>query len=150
MDARDLRVKCKNRKYGFVVNVCDWVIEPKFKTAYNFCEGYAAVNLRGKYGYIRPDGSWHIERQFDDAKSFHEGRAAVYLHRKWGFIKLDGSWLVEPKFDEAKAFDGGLAHARINEIMYELDIEGNYTPMFDTATRSTIAVRSAKTANVTM
>lgn len=116
MDAKDLRVKCKNRKYGFVVNVCDWVIEPKFKRAYNFCEGYAAVNLRGKYGYIRPDGSW----------------------------------LVEPKFDEANAFDGGLAHARINEIMYELDIEGNYTSMFDTATRSTIAARSAKTANVTM
>ena len=107
----------KKGKYGYRDRGGEWMIEPQFDFAGEFCEGLAVVGL-GKYpatkwGYIDKTGKVVIPAQFDGAHDFSEGRAAIGISGKLGYIDRTGKLVVPPQFDEAQKFSGGRARVRI-------------------------------------
>src|SRR5687768_6195467 len=49
--SENLLKRSKNYKYGFINWKNEWVIEPIYKKAENFSEGFAKVFNSGKWGY---------------------------------------------------------------------------------------------------
>lgn len=105
----DLTVASDGFRYGFKDKTGKFVIQPRFERAWNFCEGLAKVQLKGRYGFIDKTGNFVILPQFDQANNFSEGLAIVYENSKYGFIDKTGKFVVEPKFDYAWSFDDGVA-----------------------------------------
>ena len=100
--------------YGFVDSDGEWVIEPQFDDASDFCEGFACVCIDDEWGYIKPDGSYLIKPKFDEVCDFREGFACVCVGNKWGYLKPDGDWLIKPKFEKAGSFSEKLAAVKQN------------------------------------
>lgn len=123
-----------DKLYGFVDETGEWVIEPKYKEANNFIDGYAAVNQNGKWGFIKPNGEWHVKPKFDQIRTFYDGFAQVKLNDKWGFIKPDGTYLIEPQFEWVDAFNEGFASVHLDNKKGYITKTGSYLvkPIFDT------------------
>lgn len=131
----DLRPKQNvDRKWGFVNNEDQWVIEPKYELADDFNDYdsdtrnplNAPVTLNGKQGRIRPDGSYLIKPVYDKIWGYTEGFALVKKDCKWGYIKADGNYLVKPQYDMAMEFNKGEAYVRNGNKKGYIDTEGNW------------------------
>ncbi len=68
--------------WGYINEKGEVVIEPKYKSAYNFSNGLARISLENEdrqrlTGYVNQKGNIVIEPQFIEATDFHEGLAKV-------------------------------------------------------------------------
>ena len=104
-----LTVFCKNGKRGYLnVNTGKVVIEAKYRRAWIFSEGVAAVMKDGKIGFINRMNETVIPFQYDYAD--RDGKAIDYLYRSGycvmtdkrgacGIIDSVGNWVVDAKYD---------------------------------------------------
>ncbi len=103
-----------NKKWGYINQVGEVVIEPQFSDALPFHENLAAVKIQRKYGFINTSAEMVIDPQFDSAHSFHEGYAKVLKKKRnsysnWGFIDIKGAYAVKSQFEAVNSFSNGLA-----------------------------------------
>jgi hypothetical protein len=117
---------------GYVDPHGQWRIPPRFKWAYEFSEGLAAVQqntcanqgsqpgaaVQRKHGYINRSGRIVIAPRFDEAGEFHDGLAAVRPVKtegiygkgdRWGYINKCGRFRIPLAYNEARDFSCGLA-----------------------------------------
>jgi hypothetical protein len=79
-------------KWGYVCPVSgEQIIECKYDTAHQFCEGLAAVKLNGKCGYIDENGNTKIQHKYCYANNFNNGSAQVGLNGKNCRIDRNGN-----------------------------------------------------------
>lgn len=79
-------------KWGFLNEKAEEALPFKYDYAWNFSQGMAAVEVKGKFGYINPQGDWVIEPQFDHARPFEKGVANVKLNGEK--VKIDSTGKV--------------------------------------------------------
>ena len=77
-----------------------------FEEASSFCDGLAAVRVKGQIGYINKQGKMLIQPQFEEGKGFKNGKALVWTERggPWAFIDTQGKIIVS--FDKSYSFPG--------------------------------------------
>lgn len=71
----------RGKKWGFVTESGQVVLEPYFEDAKSFSHGYAAVKLNGHWGYLYRDGSIVIPCTFDDAGPMSRAGTAWVANR---------------------------------------------------------------------
>ncbi|MDR1653845.1 MAG: WG repeat-containing protein [Prevotellaceae bacterium] len=104
-----LTPKEKQGRWGYVSQNGTEVIPFKYEKALKFCEGRAAVQLKGKWGFIDENGNI-VTAMYDDAGSFSEGLAAVFKKGKAGFIDSVGKVVIPLKYEtEITKNEGGVS-----------------------------------------
>jgi hypothetical protein len=100
-------------RHGFKDYRGNIVVEPKYKGAQFFSEGYAGVQVSdGKWGYINCSGELVIEPEYQFVYFFSEGLAAVQKHFQWGFIDNSGKLIIPFQYDERRKFKNGLVKVK--------------------------------------
>lgn len=126
-------------KQGFIDPTGKVVIEPKYRRAGSFSEGFASFCLGefegsslpsyplGKWGFLTHDGKTVIEAKFDDAANFHEGMAQILMGKEGltGYINSKGEEIVPAKYSKGFDFSDGLALVREGIQWKFLDKQGN-------------------------
>ena len=103
------------------------VIEPQFKSAYEFSEGLALVMTRDKYGFVNRAGKVVISEAYDVMTgSFSEGLAPVCKLGKCGFINVAGDTIIPAQFDVAFQFHRGLARIHQHDKIGYIDRTGKF------------------------
>ena len=70
----------------------NWLIPPRFRYAFGFREGLAAVKADDRYGYIDRQGHWIVEPRYDFAAGFCDGRARAVRDGKLRLlVRRDGT-----------------------------------------------------------
>ena len=108
-------------KYGYINKQGEIVIDAQFKSASDFSEGLARVEIDSKYGYIDKQGEIVIKPQFDNdyLPDFSEGLKRVKIDSEYGYIDKQGEIVINPQFDIALDFSEGLATVGI-EIWFDV------------------------------
>ncbi len=119
-----------NGMWGYKVGN-EFVIEPIFKDASTFREGFAAVKLYGKYGFIDKSGSCVVPFRFESARSFQEGLASVKTGGKWGFIDKSGKTVIHACYDSTSDFTDGIATLKLNGKTYYATTDGKVYDSMD-------------------
>ncbi|MGB7442053.1 MAG: WG repeat-containing protein [Coleofasciculaceae cyanobacterium] len=103
-----------DKKWGYIDETGEMIIDPQFGWADGFSSGLASVRMSGKWGYIDSKGGIAIQPHFDGVEPFSaDGIAAVKTGEKWGYINSNGEVIKPPKFDEAESFSAGLAAVKL-------------------------------------
>lgn len=115
-----------NKKYGFIDNNGNTIIDFKFDNARNFANGLAPVKVKDKWGFINIKGEFVIPPQYDNAQGFgfeifNKDNAFVMVKyndddqiiKKWGIIDKAGNWVLKPKY-QSNAFNGLIYQPEIN------------------------------------
>lgn len=114
----ELIPELRNRKWGYVNNNGEVVVDFLYEGVSDFSEGLAAVKKNGKYGYINQKGEIIIDFQFDFADDFKNsfGRVAKKIKekQKWGYVNKAGKLVHECQYDYAENFDGFYAKVTKN------------------------------------
>ncbi|MDO9512206.1 MAG: WG repeat-containing protein [Bacteroidales bacterium] len=103
------------KKYGFVNDADEWVVQPVWDDADKMKDGFAVIYKDKKRGLIDETGKVVFEPQFDDIDRFKNGFAEVELNKKRGIICKDGKILFTPQFDKIDDFDNGIAKVKDNK-----------------------------------
>ena len=118
--------------YGYLSDIGLWALAPQYRSAQDFHNGMARVEVRSGYGAINPLGQWVIQPVFrwgsdcDNAmRSIIKGRmAGIELWyaqdpqtELYGFLNhfLNhfGAWHIEPQYEDVSSFDSdGFAAAK--------------------------------------
>jgi hypothetical protein len=114
-----------NKKYGFINELGQMVIQPRFNHVMNFSEGLAAVHEDRHWNYIDTSGkvviattaSWKV-------RPFSEGLAAVLFGNRYGYIDKKGEVVIQPQFEKAFDFSEGLARVKLNGQWAFIDKQG--------------------------
>ena len=61
----------KNKKWGFIDNQCNILVNPKYDYANDFSKDIAKVQLNGKTGYINTKGEQITNVLFDSGYNFN-------------------------------------------------------------------------------
>ncbi len=77
------------RKYGFIDQRGEFVVDVVLEYASSFCEGFAIAALNGKYGFINLYGNWVVKPQYDFARNFRDGIAQVEMEGRVIKISAD-------------------------------------------------------------
>ena len=145
-----LAVFCADGKRGyFNVNSGKIVIEPKYRRAWNFSEGVAAVQMNGYIGFLHPDGKVAIDFKYPYYGNplsdfiFSNGHCVVADSTgKCGVINLKGEWVIDPVYDNISIFkeyalvkqagmraqmqyDGKVINEYVVDAIYKLTYERN-------------------------
>lgn len=107
-----LAVFCADGKRGyFNVNTGKIVIEPKYRRAWNFSEGIAAVQLNGFIGFLNTKGEVEIGFNYPyygnplSSFIFRNGHCVVADSTgKCGVIDKTGKWAIDPVYDNVETF----------------------------------------------
>ncbi len=51
-------VQATNKRWGYVNEKQQWIIQPRFEDAHEFKNGKAAVRQNGRWGFINKSGEW--------------------------------------------------------------------------------------------
>jgi len=51
-------VQATNKRWGYVNEKQQWIIQPRFEDAHEFKDGKAAVRQNGRWGFINKRGEW--------------------------------------------------------------------------------------------
>ena len=111
-----------NGKYGFIDRTGKVVVPFQFDHAWDFSEGLAQVELKGRKYFIDTTGRTVFEAKFDEVENFSEGLCAVNRGQKidqnngvvtnpgrWGYIDKTGKLVIPLKYTHAENFSEGLA-----------------------------------------
>jgi hypothetical protein len=127
------------RKFGYIDQTGEIIIQPQFAEAWFFSEGLAVACVEhGKCGYIDETGRFAVNPQFNQAARFSEGLAAVSLGGKIGFIDKTGKFVINPQFQiwrdvNTQIFSEGLSGVVIGGKYGFVDKTGKIVinPQFD-------------------
>lgn len=98
------------KKYGFIDQQGDWVVEPIYDDARSFHDGLAAVKSEQKYGFINTNGDLVIPPVHDSSYSnFSEGLVIVGSLSSQRFIDKNGNFINDKTYGYARDFSDGLA-----------------------------------------
>lgn len=87
-----------NKRFGFLNEKGENVVQAKFEDGRLFSEGLAAVREHGKWGFIDKNGAVVIPATFEQAGSFRNGVATAALNNKFGIIDRSGKFVVQPTY----------------------------------------------------
>jgi hypothetical protein len=125
-------------------------IEPRFTHAFDFCDGFARVNVGGadeddsdqvvgRFGFIDRTGAFALEPVYDGAEDFQEGLACVHVDARKGYAPYDSryyvtggrfgfvdakGWRIRAEYESASSFSEGLAGARVEGRWGFVDHDG--------------------------
>lgn len=100
----------KGQRFGFVDNLGNVVVRPRYLDAHAFSEKMAAVKVGNLWGFINLDGKMVINPQFEKVSDFHESLAAVCQNSFWGYINQEGKLVIPCQYIGAGDFSEGQAH----------------------------------------
>lgn len=105
-------------KYGYINYSGELIIDPIFKSAYQFAEGLAPVELENGYAYIDESSNIVFELNADFADTFSEGKAVVLRDRLLGYIDRNGGIIISPTYKNAESFSEGFANVSFDGDKY--------------------------------
>ena len=109
---------------GYIDRTGKQITSLEFDKAWDFSNGMAQVELKGKWGYIDKTGRLVISYQYDETHAFQEGLGGVKVNGLWGFIDKTGKLVIPPQFEYVNDFSEGLAAVgRRGENLY-IDHDG--------------------------
>ncbi|MDS0526906.1 WG repeat-containing protein [Clostridium sp. SHJSY1] len=116
--------------YGYIDEKGTFIIEPKYKNAYDFNEyGIAIVEENDLTGAINFKGDYVINPIYESITPFKEGRAVYVLNNKVGVIDEKGNIITKKNYNYISEFNEGMAVVSItrNEESYYgyIDKDGN-------------------------
>ena len=91
----------EGKKYGFINQKGEWIIEPSEHASLNYSEGLVFHSignpyLNPRYGYMDQNGEYVIKPKYKDVSNFSEGLACVTTWGKSGYINTKGQWIWKP------------------------------------------------------
>jgi hypothetical protein len=95
-------------KEGVMDHAGKVILKPKYKTIFNYSEGFAVFIENGKKGIINKKGSVVVAPVYDMIYNFSEEVSVVNKNGKYGVIDPTGRILVECKYDWAGYCRDGL------------------------------------------
>ena len=121
-----------NGKFGYINDGGQIVIQPKYRTARNFSEGYAWVtegdsysdrkNLlidpKGQVVFTSPDTSYDVSSKYYG--DVHDGRFKIINDHKICYYNPKGEKLAE--FEDGNNFYGGNAFVRANPELFDISL----------------------------
>jgi hypothetical protein len=108
-------------KMGYIDKSGNWAIEPKYKSAYEFVDGLAAVKTSENHWiFINKQGKQALSATYSDASSFSDGVARVKLQDQSGIIDKTGKWILKesPDCPIPYHFYEGLGVVRLKDGLY--------------------------------
>lgn len=125
-DVKYYPYQAENKKWGYVDENMNVVIEPKFENATAFSEGIGLVEEDNKYRYISKDGDYIFDNAYYYATPFCGGAAIVEEDDKDILIDYDGRKLCEIDEDiYVYEFVDGIAAFEKNGKYGYMDTRGN-------------------------
>ena len=101
-------------------------IEDVFDECYDFSEGFAPVQLKGKWNFINTQGEILSQTWFDRCYDFSEGFAPVQLKGKLNFINTHGEIISQTWFEDCYDFHEGFATVKLNHQWNFINKNGEY------------------------
>lgn len=102
--------------WGFINELSEVIIPPKYESASEFIEGLVKVKRNTKWGFIDSNDQEVIPCSYDDAHDFCEGVAIVKRNKTdvferdtWGFVDKTGKEIMLPKYWRIYDFQGGVS-----------------------------------------
>jgi hypothetical protein len=135
------QVKSSNKKWGYVNQKGEVIIQPQFEKCYEFSpDGYAPIydTKNRQYYFINPKGdklqtevsSFKLIDGFGiDLKGFEDGLVPVKVGEKWGYMNTAGKLAIPAQYDEPTAFSSGHASAKKGSGYVVLNTKGEETPI---------------------
>jgi hypothetical protein len=80
--------------YGYIDNTGQWILPPKYQTAYPFYKGTAVVKENGKFLLLNKQGKKITEQTFDTVYRFKNDVAIAGSNMKWGLINYRGQFIL--------------------------------------------------------
>ncbi len=93
--------------------------------AFEFSDGLALVQYKGKYGYINERGNAEIDYKYDSADSFKKGIASVGINGKYGAIDIKGKTVIPLHCDYCFVFPEGIVVVKYKGKFGFFDPVGN-------------------------
>jgi len=140
------------RKYGFIGQKGQYLIEPNYDGALSFSEQMAVVKLGNSYRFIDHTGKTFFAQQIKGVTtmpgSFNEGFAVIH-ERLYGFLSKSGKVQIRPRFTAASDFSEGLAQASTGGPFGYIDPQGKWiiAPRFAECFRFAEGLAAARSGN---
>jgi len=100
----------RNRKWGYLNEVGEIKIPPRYDIAYPFYGDRAIVKLSERWGVIDADGNFVVPPKWEDMHPrYSEGLLGVCVSGKWGYIDRDGGLVIECEYRGVGSFSAGRA-----------------------------------------
>jgi WG containing repeat len=125
----------KNKKWGYITNTGEIIVEPQYESCYRFSsDGVAVVfdSNSNQYIFINAKGA----KIMTDVKSykvaleeFRDGLITVKYNDKWGYFDKSGKVAIPAKYDEVNGFGNGHAAVTVNKKIFIIDTQGKETPV---------------------
>lgn len=132
-----MNVATKDNQYGFMNELGSWVIEPTYREAGHFRDGYAWVTLSTKPTiYIdSKQNPLTIPEGYKVGSAFSEGLAIISKRHSYGVMDRNGTLLLENLPFTSGFFKEGLLSLRFQHQYGYIDADGNIVidPGFDEA-----------------
>lgn len=111
--------------WGYIDTMGLFALTPRYDDARDFCEGLAAVNLKGKWGYTDKFGKLIVENKYMTCADFSGGVALVQnFNKKYQYIDTQGNVIFDCPGDECRSFVNGNAVFIVNEAYGIIDAKG--------------------------
>lgn len=115
-------VRTQNR-WGFINKQGEWVINPRFRSVYNFSEDKAYVRTLDyrNWVYINKEGqelaafSDFSDMDFNEKASFNNQRAMVVNDNQYGFINQELELVIDLIYKDADIFSENLAPVLVSD-----------------------------------
>jgi hypothetical protein len=119
-------------KVGYIDGTGKPITPLAFDKAWDFSNGMAQVQLKGKWGYIDKTGRLVISCQYDETHPFQEDLAGVKVNGLWGFIDKNGKIAIPAEFEFVNDFSEGLAAVGRRGQNFYIDRNGKVilSPLF--------------------
>ena len=80
--------------YGYIDNQGQWILQPKYKTAFPFYKGAAIAKQNDKFELLNKMGNRIINQTFDTIYGFKNDVAIASDGKKWGLINYRGQFIL--------------------------------------------------------
>ncbi|MDH5365627.1 MAG: WG repeat-containing protein [Cyclobacteriaceae bacterium] len=121
------------KEWGYINQKGEFSIEAKYRSCYQFSDGYAPIYEDKKFFFINPKGE-KLSTEIENFKLFNvfgigmqgfsDGLVPIKSGDKWGYINTDGKLAIELKYEKASKFDGGFAVVHKNGELFVVNKTG--------------------------